>query len=810
MKLHLIPSHADWFTIVDVLQFMFPRALRTLHICLRCQSTKQSLKPFSYVRHARRQKHQGTTCRWNSSTALLREERDGDNDNVELHAQVVRLPDLRSETTLASKDVPQLATQADLDDSPLEVEAIDSHSHRDGSEEPRPTLSPKYRHWRPPTTAALDRNFLGQPGEILVLPETRRQKRRHQTASHDEEDQENNGSSTVKKESKRKSIYETLTSENTPMSKDEIIKSIDEVRSTLPPAESHGSQAAPARRLLEKSFSKNQLNIYIQNSTSKTTKSLASSSRADLAAHIIQNVWCLEVQEKGWNISLLKPLKQLIHLVKHHHPSKLDFRTVTESRDGFRGINPVAQAKLEKLAREGFVTKVFSQPKITDLPNNKFVRSWINHKIEALARENMIILQNKDSKKLSDFKAYAFSKPSLLNFARELSLLYQSIEPFAHSIQSIDSNIKGIFLPVVDRGNLVDGEKSFRSKQPRTNQDPDHTEIAESLRTKLQDKLLTPVSNMVDHLGSMIDPSLRNQVSTRFCAEFGKLGVSYLDIANPDGITRETFSTNVPLLPQFLADQDQPGPGNPVMQAATHPSLSRLLFKPGGQMSLPSVEIYADLSKSESILIRQISLQFNPTMETVPLPRQATDIRLSRHDSLLLFDSDKPMEERFGPLIGSIAEQLPFAHQPANMYNPGNLNISYSMNLDTTFLTSPDQSDEGKNSVHYVLETAQTVQNIAYTDSDTAVLERVSYAPAFKSLLSDSVQRVQTLRLTDKHKSSSQQSTSSDSESDTKIVDESKQRFESFLRDAYQIASKISGFATAETRKLVARYPGFD
>lgn len=789
---------------------MFSRASQVLHVCLRCQNRIETAKPGSLrSRQLTWQHTQVIQHRWNSSAAALKEEQDGDNESTE--SRLVDGVDDRHDLMVNEDHEVLQRRQGNSNVAQSIEDQIDDFDLHDESQSSRRLSNTRFRHWRPPATAAMGVNFLGQPGEILVLPERSRKKKHRKSQSTDEEIPESTQPAPATDEARLESVYETLRNEHKPMSKDEIITSINGIRDKLPSSESSSVSEVIAQKLLDKSFSRSQLDTYIRSSAPTNAKLPDKTARRGiLAAYIVQRIWCLNPAEEGWNIQLTSSVKELIRMLKQS-PAKVDLRTALETSDGFKGTNLLARRMIEKLAADVIGPKWLNKPKIlysvaSTSPEQLLVQSWAKSKITNLARQSLILLKGTNTS--PKYKAHAFSKPSFANFARELFLTYREVDHFAQSLQAVEPDRKNILLPLLERDLILEGEKHLLVKSSGSSHGPENEELAEPIFARLQKKLVDSSFQFNTCKELNLDPKLKSRAVTAFSIDFGKAGVNYFDTGESNGLMQPTFSTRMPFLSQFLSQQQYPSAASHAAQSR----ISRLLYKPRGPINLPELEIYADLSESSNILIRQINLQFPQVTEIVSLPQDLTDMRISRDEAVSIFSKDEALEEHLAPLIGSIAEQLPFAHRPTNLYHPGNLNVSYTMDLDFSVLTSPSTANVEKTMVSYNLETAQEVQSIAYaaSQSNTTTLEHVSCTPAFKSLLSESLQRSQMLRMVEAHPLRLDQLASSTAEPAPSPLGDGSARLREIVKNAYGVARAIDLCAKSESEKLMSRYPKVD
>ncbi|KAJ9652036.1 hypothetical protein H2198_008698 [Neophaeococcomyces mojaviensis] len=192
---------------------------------------------------------------------------------------------LQTQITVLSRRWQSAAARA-----PQEDNDDDLHGNLDPTypvESPR--SGTRFRHWRPPPIAELGVNALGQPAEVLVLPNRRR--KRQQEDAVDQDDAPNNDEPPTPNHPR---ILESIAQELKPVSNDEAVKNIDSLLHEIGQrgGELRSHQWTKTREALSKGFTVKQLSSYLNAALSAHHKVYQHQhSRVELAERIMGDVW---------------------------------------------------------------------------------------------------------------------------------------------------------------------------------------------------------------------------------------------------------------------------------------------------------------------------------------------------------------------------------------------------------------------------------------------------------------------------------------------------------------------------------------
>ncbi|KAK5069878.1 hypothetical protein LTR64_007940 [Lithohypha guttulata] len=667
---------------------MFLRASRRSHVCLRCESRLILQEQVSSTQLDSLQRSPPVAKRWQSSSAAVRvDEEDQETESAPVPYAGQRLI---AHEQFGSRRSDGQAREEDVD--------------RNGKVK---QSGLRVRHWRPPPTAQLSVNVLGKPGEILVLPDQKHRRRRRLTEAEEQEPRDNTNTTETAQplttNRPKRTIRETLAAESTPLSPVEVFQNVEKLRKKL---ERHIDLAKwkYTRVSLQKGFTKAQLRQYAHEKTAQLssqtvveepTRKIDSMDKHGLPNYIMNNLWKISDPSKTTIASSaphsnackkkVRLTAEVVELIlKSNRLSRLHELDAATASAGKSSLTVSAKMKME--GSPGFLIAGSDEMAVKQTAFT--INSWKHDVVQQqLTAPSMTLLAKMKSKDGSTFRSSsevasgvsmllqrhpvvlqvrgrewqvsAFESVHLKNFERELVLLAHAYEDVERPTpQLVNLHGDSARVPVYPQSDVksvehyrsVDGAAGLGGTESSGLQQIPGDYLLEI--TKILQSAMSSDEAVTTHDSSMFNGSPSNVI-----VEFGQ-ATSPPQRAGDSVIAakaRPHFQSQIPLLPQFLADQHRLQQDSPSLKLG--PRSFRLKFK-SSDLTQPSLEIHGSPKNDSGIQVQSIALHSAEQQLLVGLPATPVDLQYFYDRRLNLFESDAPPIEKYAPLMAQIADQL--------------------------------------------------------------------------------------------------------------------------------------------------------
>jgi len=570
----------------------------------------------------------------------------------------------------------------------------DPHIHYVTEPPEKGGMRTRYRHWQPPPTVELGVNVLGKPAEVLVLPQEPRKKQRHKERMRALEglDAEEDAPRTPA----QLSVREALAEERKPASPSEAIANIERMRLEIgEPIQPLPKEARlKYQNALTSGFSKNQLQRYMMQKGVKQDERmiLNISSKKAIAAIIIDEIWGLHYASaemgSGKSATAYIPVTnekyELLCLTRRYDACSSAFIDTKLTYDP-RNARICVSGKDSDIDRIKNIlgpqsTTVTKSLRLRPILNQAFTVGTIDHyRLQEIMRRHGVLLKRTTGS--WNFRCLAFSDTNLQRFEREI-IHWQAEKGMAAS------QVPPLFYDPVESSNHDPAMPVYTSRPEEslrylssisTNDDG----LPSTARSQGDDKFDQVLGNLqqalqagtAPHPGHDIMPvdyPMLEHFSSEYSVELGqatfqqnKTDEALVDLTARQPSTTSFFLSRIPLLSQFLAQQQHtgaslPSMANDVTNSDTDTRIVRITLQSASPKTHPSIEILAKSRgyPTPSLEIQGVTLLFNQLSQTLLLPSTPVDLKLCRSDKFALLGANTPIEQRYAPLLAQIAEQL--------------------------------------------------------------------------------------------------------------------------------------------------------
>lgn len=608
---------------------------------------------------------------------------------------------------------------------------LEDDDFHENSADKLPTSIPKYRHriWKPARTEKLGLPALGKPAEVLVLPTRDRKIPRVPEG----------------KENSLHQIQASLENESRPLTPEEIIENIDQIRAhwlekvDLPKDE----QLKRLRRSLQSGFRQKQLLRYVEQKQSAAAKKwhLRTGSKLQIVNYILKHIWVLTGEENQEG-SPSKPSSQWMKFKREHLDLLLIqdpplLQNLSEQQnvqiDVFREKEKVLLTSLSgssrnaRTALERIRQSVRRGQLKLDRPLWKSVNKSSNNNLSSLfgdiGQRNRVHIE-KDENDVVHVYCFGEKKEAVQLVRRELLLaMEKSQQKRKFKIWPSEKSHPPILGPTDDPPGISAMSKSQWGRWILV--EKPGPSMAKIQPNEKVETWLPPQLSQDDDKHRVL---ASGSSYTRLTAQFGQLLFETgAKVGHIDYSSMSLFSDRIPGLPQYLSSlSDGRRTAGVSLAGAKSPSYMRLVLRPSSlKRPTPSIEIFLR-NVNQVLEVQRITMRLATSSVCLLLPGSPFDVLFTNETLRDIYNANTKAEEGNGPLNLQIKNYLdslelsmdqsspqfhPFVtlNLPARLQSLQPLIASDPIHKPAQSTTSSDESQEMEK-CEYMLQSADTIE----------------------------------------------------------------------------------------------------